>query len=244
MILFDREGEEKLLFGKKYECPICKEQVLGPTVKTGMAKLEGTDPDLRPRYQGIDSLKYDVVMCGNCGYAAVKRFFNQPLVAVQIHNVKEKIVANYNKTTELDIAYDYDEAIRRHKLALISAITKNAEVSEKAYTVLKMGWIYRGYADTLDPEQNEKRDALKKEEMTCLRNAFQGFQQAYTEEDFPICGMDQGTFFYLIAYLGYMCEEYQKSSYWLGRALTDRSTSDRVKNRAWDLKELLKDVLI
>ena len=34
------------------------------------------DSDLRPKYQAMDSLKYDAVVCPNCGYAALNRFFN------------------------------------------------------------------------------------------------------------------------------------------------------------------------
>ena len=55
--------EQDFLFDKSCTCPICDKDFKTRTVKVGKAKLAGSDLDLRPRYDQIDMLKYDVIMC-------------------------------------------------------------------------------------------------------------------------------------------------------------------------------------
>ena len=53
-------NEEDLLFDKSYTCPVCDHEFKSRMVRTGKVRLVGADSDLRPRYMGVDSLKYDV----------------------------------------------------------------------------------------------------------------------------------------------------------------------------------------
>lgn len=68
--------EEDFLFDKKMQCPVCDKEFKSKTVKTGKPRLLGSDSDLRPKYSGIDSIKYDAIVCPNCGYAALSRFLD------------------------------------------------------------------------------------------------------------------------------------------------------------------------
>lgn len=45
-------------------------------------------------YMGVDSLKYDAILCPKCGYAALNRYFNF-VMSSQAKNIKEKISANF-----------------------------------------------------------------------------------------------------------------------------------------------------
>lgn len=60
-------------------------------VRTGKVRLVGADSDLRPRYMGVDSLKYDAILCPKCGYAALNRYFNF-VMSSQAKNIKEKFL--------------------------------------------------------------------------------------------------------------------------------------------------------
>ena len=71
----------------------------------------------------IDSLKYFVPSCPNCGYSAMFRYFEH-LSSVQIKLIKEKICANFKPTGEEPAVYDYDTAINRYKLALFNTLVK------------------------------------------------------------------------------------------------------------------------
>ena len=87
-------SEEDLIFEKTYTCPVCDYEFRSRMVRTGKVRLIGADSDLRPRYQGVDSLKYDAVLCPQCGYAALNRYFNF-LMSAHAKNIKEKISSNF-----------------------------------------------------------------------------------------------------------------------------------------------------
>ena len=55
--------EETFLFDKSYECPVCYQGFKAKTVRSGKLRSLGTDRDLRPLYDQMEPLKYDVVIC-------------------------------------------------------------------------------------------------------------------------------------------------------------------------------------
>ena len=87
-------SEEDLLFDKSYTCPVCDNEFKSKMVRTGKAKLISADSDLRPKYQGIDPLKYDAILCPKCGYASLNRYFNF-VMSSQAKMIKEQISKNF-----------------------------------------------------------------------------------------------------------------------------------------------------
>ena len=122
--------EQDYIFDKTYNCPVCDHEFKVKTVKVGKAKLIGTDLDLRPKYEGIDTLKYDVVLCPHCGYAALTRYF-KILSQFQTKRIKEVISKSFKEQKEMSEVYTYEEALERYKLALANALVKQGKASEK-----------------------------------------------------------------------------------------------------------------
>lgn len=233
--------EEDLLFDKTFTCPVCDEEFHSKMIRTGKVKLLSADTDLRPKYQLVDSLKYDALVCPKCGYAALSRFFKFMMPA-QAKLIRENISKNFSGLSTTGNIYTYDDAIARHKLALVNAVVKKAKTSEKAYTCLKMAWLYRGKAETLPKETADYDKVMKelaKEEKELLTNAYEGFLSAFSKESFPMCGMDELTVTYLLADLARRVGRYEESSRWISKVLTSRQANERIKNRARDVKELL-----
>lgn len=233
--------EAELLFDKKCECPVCDEKFLSKTVRTGRIRMISQDTDLRQKYP-VDVLKYDAIVCPNCGYAALNRFFKY-MQPAQAKLIQENISKNFHGLEEKGDVYTYDEAIERHKLALVSAVVKKAADSEKAYICLKTAWLFRGKAESLPKDmENYKEEvrALKKQEIELLNNACEGFSSAYSKEDFPMCGMDELTLEYLMADLCRRTGRFDESGRYISRVLTNRSANERIKNKARDVKELLE----
>ena len=233
--------EEDLLFDKTFTCPVCDEEFHSKMIRTGKVKLLSADTDLRPKYQLVDSLKYDALVCPKCGYAALSRFFKFMMPA-QAKLIRENISKNFSGLSTTGNIYTYDDAIARHKLALVNAVVKKAKTSEKAYTCLKMAWLYRGKAETLPKETADYDKVIKelaKEEKELLTNAYEGFLSAFSKESFPMCGMDELTVTYLLADLARRVGRYEESSRWISKVLTSRQANERIKNRARDIKELL-----
>ena len=208
-------------------------------MKTGKAKLLGTDQDLRSKYEGIDAVKYDVQLCPHCGYAALSRYFTV-ITGAQAKLIKENISKNVHLTHYEDEIYSYEEALERYKLTLANAVVKRARASEKAYICLKSGWLVRGYQEYL--EETGEGDAktfaeLKQMEDQYLLNAFNGFVEARQTEGFPMCGMDEMTIDYLLAVLASRFKKYDVASKLVASILTSPSANARMKDKARDLKE-------
>lgn len=233
--------EEDLLFEKSYTCPVCDNEFKSKMVRTGKVRLAGADTDLRPKYMGVDALKYDAVLCPKCGYAALNRYFNF-IMARQAANIKEQISKTFSYEEKEDKVYSYDDAIMRHKLALLNTVVKNGKNSERAYTCLKLAWLYRGKREMLLQQEEYDKDEvmeLAAEEKELLTNAYEGFESAFSKEDFPMCGMDQYTLLYLLAELARRIGDNEAAARHVSKVLVGKNVQKRIKDKAVDLKEKL-----
>lgn len=233
--------ETDFLFDKTYECPVCDSKIKARTMKAGKAKLLRTDRDLRPVYENIEPLKYEVIICPECGYAAIGRYFTG-LTASQIKAIKETISKSYKKSDTHPDTYTYEEAIGRYKLCLANAIVKHAKASEKAYICLKAGWLLRSMAESLDKNEadySQKAASLKEQEREFLKNALEGFLSARQTENYPMCGMDETTVEFLIANLAIEFEQYDVASRLISGILVSATANNRMKDKARETKEVL-----
>lgn len=236
-------SEADIIFDKTYTCPVCNTEFKSKAVKTGRVKLQSLDTDLRPKYVQADPLKYDAILCPKCGYAALNRFFKY-VTNAQADLIRKNISVKYKPTAEPESVYTYDNAIARHKMALVNSIIKKAKTSERAYTCLKTAWVIRGKAENLPldtPNYKEEIAKLKKEEKEFLSNAYEGFSEAFMKESFPMCGMDENTMTILVAELARKKGNLDEASRWVSRVLVSRDASERIKERARDIKELIKE---
>ncbi len=234
-------AEQELLFEKSYTCPICDTEFKSRTVKIGKAKLLGTDLDLRPKYESVDMLKYDIILCPHCGYAALSRYFKF-LTAPQAKLIKENISSTFKPMKEQGTIFSYEEALARYKLTLANAIVKRAKASEKAYICLKTAWLLRGQGESLkkeDADYDKKKAEISQEEEEFLRNSLEGFLSARQTESFPMCGMDEVTVDYLISVIAMRFEQFDISSRLIAGILASHTASPRMKDKARDIKEML-----
>lgn len=238
--------EKDFIFDKSYDCPVCEGKFTAKIMKSNKAKLIGTDRDLRARYEGVDPIKYDVLLCTECGYAALSRYF-PTVTSGQAKLIREKISKNFHGSASKDETYSYEEALNRYKLVLANAVIKKAKSSEKAYICLKSAWLLRGYRESLREQgtADEKLLAeLTQQESEYLENAYKGFAEARQTEDFPMCGnMDEMTIDYLIAALAVHCKKYEVASKLVASILTASSATPRIKDKARLLKEQIVEEL-
>ena len=231
--------ETDFTFDKSYKCPVCDSDFKVKSIKTGKAKLLGVDDDLRPRYQGVDSLKYDSIVCSKCGYAALSRYFNY-ISGPQIKLIREKITPYFKGVDTNCEVYSYDEAITRHQLALVNSVTKKGKMSERAYICLKLAWLFRGKAESL-PEDEQNRDKTFKElkamEKQYITKAYEGLGSAMYKEPYPIAGMDEWTCAYLVADLAIQCEDFTKAMKLLSDIIVSKAASSKLKDRARNLRK-------
>lgn len=239
-----KEYERDSLFDKKYECPICDNQFKERTVRTGKTRLISTDTDLRHKYKAFDPIKYDIIACPKCGYAAMGIKSFQGLSSLQRKLLREQVQANFKGLPPMGELYTYDEAILRYKLALYSSIVKKSRASERAYMCLKIAWLYRSKSEELDQKEEkyeEKRVKCRAEEDSYIERAYKGFDTAAQSEMFPICGMDETTFNYLYADLSRRLGKIDMAKKMLGTVLVSRSATAALKDKARRLKEIIHE---
>lgn len=231
-------SESDFIFEKSFECPVCHKPFKESKVKTGRARLIKQEKDLRPIYNGIDTGKYEVCSCPNCGYTAIDKWF--PVIAApQAKLIKENISAQFRRFPRNTIV-TYEEAIERYRLTLANCIVKKSKDSEKAYTCLKMAWIVRGYKESLNsdmPGYDNKIEELESDEQELLHNALEGFVSARKTESFPIAGMDTVQLDYLLSVLSLREDRLDDAGRYIMSVLQSRTASTRIKNNALDIKE-------
>lgn len=231
--------EEDFIYDKQAECPVCSEKLTMKVVKSGKAKLLSTDVDLRPKYEGVDAIKYDVILCHNCGYAALPRYFNV-LSESQKKLIRENISKNVSVKRSTGTTYSYEEALERYRLALANAVVKRAKNSEKAYICIKSAWLLRGYLESGELDNNpEKKKQMETMEQEYIRNAYTGFKEARQTEGFPMCGMDESTIDYLLGAVAYEVRDFEVAARMVQTVMTSRTAPNRLKDKAYQLKEMI-----
>lgn len=233
--------ETDFLFDKTHTCPICDTEFKVKTVKNGKARLIGTDLDLRPKHEGIDMVKYDVVLCPKCGYAGLTRYFKS-ITGAQANLVRENITKGFKGIGEAGESISYEEGLDRYKMALANAYVKQGRASEKAYICLKSAWLVRGWGQSLDPavpENESRKKEFEELEKEYLKNALEGFTMARQKESFPMCGMDETTVDYLLAVLAMQFEKYDISAKMISGIIGTPGANPRMKDKARDLKEMI-----
>lgn len=218
---------EDCLYDKSVVCPVCDNKFKMRAVRKGKARFIGNDIDLRPNYEPISPEYYAVIICDNCGYAAISSKFSR-ISDKQAKLIIELITSKFIPK-KYPRVYDLNAAIERYKFALVNAAAKKAKAGEKAYICLKIGWLYR-----------EKKDTDN--ELKYLKSAVEGFNLAFTNENFPICGLDENTLLYIMSALYFKLGKFSECKILLGRLIVKRGLPDRLKKSAEDLRDLVKKI--
>lgn len=235
--------EETFLLDRTVRCVVCDKVFKSKALKSKSATRLESDLDLRPRFKQLDAIKYDVVACPHCGYSALSQSFDH-LTGGQIHLVKENICSKFQPSIDLSSLkfYDYELAIERYIAALECARVKKAKISEVAYTSLKLAWIYRGKAETLKEAAagaSAEIGQLKELEEKYYTEAYDGFLAAVSQENYPICGMDECTLDYLLAVMSFHFKKYDTASQCISKIQTSPFATKRMKDKVFDLKNMI-----
>lgn len=231
--------EEDCLFDKHFTCPVCDYPFSTRFVRAGKLKLSSKDTDMRPIYEVMDPLKYDIITCDKCGYSSLIKYFGK-LSTRQMRDIRDEVGNNFSGIDNSMSVYSYEDALVRYKLALVCAMVKKAKNSELGYICLKTSWIYRGMRESLSEDERDKADALYRDELECVENAYETFSKALSNEPLPIAGMDENTLKYLLAELARKLKKYDDAARMIGSVITSRSTGDRLKDQALTLKDQIK----
>ncbi|MCL2015318.1 MAG: DUF2225 domain-containing protein [Defluviitaleaceae bacterium] len=210
------------VFEKKFTCPVCQCITNGTVVREKKTKIEIVEFDLHIKCTPIDPIYYDIVVCLQCGYSAVKSTFDHFLPEKQAERIIKNISPNF-KNVDYPTELTLEMALERYKLALLSSMVKQAKEGEKAYLCMKLTWLYRIKTDN---ENMKKFAAL----------AIAGFQNALAKESLPIMGLSDNTIFYVMSAFHKLLEDYDSALRLLSNVVVSKTATDRLKDKARDLK--------
>lgn len=240
--------EHEYVFAKSHTCPVCFKDFKAPAIRQSKLRPAGMDKDLRPKFKNFDPMKYDVILCPHCGYAALGRFFHN-ITPPQAKLVREGISRNFKPLPEREV-FNYDEAFVRYQLALGNAMVKRGKNSEKAYLCLKMAWMLRSKKEAIEAgmEEVDRKDylqimeELEQDETELLSNAIDGFMTARQSESFPMCGMDEVTLDYIICMNAMKLKNYDLTNQMLNVLLVRSGLNPHLKDNLIEVKEELRNL--
>lgn len=213
------------LFDKQVICPVCDSHFKTKTVKSKSPRVVSKDSDFFVRYSVANPYFYDVWICNSCGYAAMKSDFEK----LKPHK-KDLVLSNVTpkwKPREYSDILDEKLAIERYKLALLNAVLINLPDSTKAMISLKIAWMNRLL-------ENSDQERL------FLKQALEGFNDAYMKEIFPIYGLQRDSLMYLLGELNRRLGNDQDALVWYSKTIVSTNSSHRVKEMARIGKDLIK----
>ena len=234
--------EEDFLFEKTMTCPVCQKSFKTKQVRVGKPRFIGTDSDLRPRFENVDTVKYDAVTCLHCGYSALMRNFNS-ITTRQIKEVKDNICKTFKGMENEAGSYSYEFAIQRYKLALYTGVVSHAKLSDRAFICLKLAWLYRGQIETLSkdtPNYDKVARDFAINELIFTKKAYEGFMMAITKEMPPFCGMDDITVNYMLSDLGRRCQDYENAERFGYSVISSKTATAKLKEKARVEIDLIK----
>lgn len=216
---------KKNLFLKQINCPVCSYSFKANAVKVTSYRMLSKDSDFFIRYSPPNPYFYDVWICNNCGYSAMKSDF------FKIKKHQKELI--FQKVTPYWKARNYPDiitatlAVERYKIALANSIMIEANYSTKAMISLKIAWMYR----LLDDLNNEN---------IFLKKALNGFNQAYINESFPMYGLQRDSTTYILGELNRRIGNNSEALRWYSKTLSTIGASYKVKDLARNGRDLIK----
>ncbi|MDE6887975.1 MAG: DUF2225 domain-containing protein [Eubacterium sp.] len=240
-VLYDVEEEKKYTFVKKVTCTNCGAEFEDVRIMGSKLRRKEPDQDLRPRFHFLDSLKYGVTSCPYCGFSAMIKNFDK-LTSLHQKRLREKVTSQFMQREPFKgKTLDYATAISQYELAFVCAMVMELPTSEQAYLCLQLSWLIRGRLEEADAEPGllsaDVYKQLKEKEERYYRQAYDGLTKAAMEENFPICGMDQATFDYLLAVMSFHFGDYDLAIRYCGNIVQMKGILVKLKDKALMLKD-------
>ncbi|QSZ28334.1 DUF2225 domain-containing protein [Aceticella autotrophica] len=214
----------KYLYDKKIICPVCKGEFIMTKVKTSQLKVIERKSDFYTKYEGIEPFFYDVIVCSNCGYAALESEFDK-ITDISRNEILSKVTANWVKR-EFSGERTPQKALEAYLLSLYCSQLKKDKDIVFAKTCLRIAWIYRMLLD----KDNENK---------YLKFSLDFYIKAYNGIDV----YDEIQLTYMIGELNKMLDNKEEAKKWFSKVIShpDRHKNNLIVNLSRDEWQSLKE---
>ena len=220
------QDAKAFLYPKTFNCTVCEKDFVQQMVRKSKLRAVHVDMDFRSAYNGIDPNRYEVMLCSNCGFATLPTYFDK-LMQRQKDAILQKIKPDY-KHVEHEVPYSLDAAVERYEQAIRCAEAIDAKVSVKAFTCLRLAWVYRDVG---------RRD----DELKFIKIVYEGLKEAYSTEKFPLGNMDESTAKYVIADMARRLGLMGEAMRWVADVIVAKGVSSGLKEKAVLLKDMVRE---
>ena len=153
---------------KSYVCPVCNSQFESVRIFTDAIKIKSRESDLKPVYDGVNVLMFQLVSCPKCLYTSFEDDFGE----LQSSHV-EAIKRMHEKLKGFEIELSENKSVRdaavQYNIAAVMYVARE-KFFRAAESFLKLAWLYR---DAGAPDEEKK----------ALERAKEMFLKSYMEED-------------------------------------------------------------
>ncbi|WP_448535422.1 DUF2225 domain-containing protein [Pseudothermotoga sp.] len=153
---------------KSYVCPVCESQFEAVRIFSDAIKIKNRESDLKPIYDGVNALMFQLVSCPKCLYTSFEDDFGE----LQSSHV-EAIKNLHEKLKEFEIELSENKSVRdaavQYNIAAVMYVARE-KFFRAAESFLKLAWLYR---DTNAADEEKK----------ALERAKEMFLKSYKEED-------------------------------------------------------------
>jgi len=167
---FGHSEDESLrtFWRKRYVCPVCKSQFEAVRIFSDAIRIKNRESDLKPIYDGVNALMFQLVSCPKCLYTSFEDDFEN-LTSSQA----ETIARMHEKLEQIEIDLSESKKVRdaavQYNIAAVMYVARE-KLFRAAESLLKLAWLYR---DAGAPDEEKK----------ALERAKELFLKSYTEED-------------------------------------------------------------
>jgi len=163
---------------KEFTCPFCGHRFKKKMVFFDAVKIKSRDIDLKPIFEDVNPMLYEVVTCPNCYFSAFDRDFETIKIKGEETEKKlKKLLEEARKKIKIKDEETPTEAIKRYALSGIvySVLNQRKKV---AISYLKIAWLFREMGKPEDEKRYLER-ALRE-----FENHFK--YDSYEESDEPM----------------------------------------------------------
>ena len=194
------------LYDKEIKCPVCNIKFETKKVRGSKLRLIKRDEDFLPYYEGENPIKYNVLVCPNCGYAATESKYDS-LTKMEKEIVLTEISSKWNKRSYGGLR-TLDDGIEAYKLALYIGQLLDYNKLDLGLLCLNLGWSYRMKED-------------KEEEIRFLELAKELLENSFYNEYLNDTNMDELRLSYLIGELNRRLGNIKEALKWFNTTISN-----------------------
>lgn len=214
------------LYDKKVLCPVCQREFTITKVRTSQLKVEERSRDFYTKYKdNIEPFFYEVIVCNNCGYAALESEFDK-ISSEKRDKILSMVTTKWTKR-KFSGERTPQKALEAYLLSLYCSQIKGDKDIILAKTCIRIAWIYR----LLKDKNNENK---------YLKYALESYSKAYSGVD---SFGEEILLIYMIGELNRMLGNKEEALKWFNKAVNhpDRARYSMIVNMAREGWQSLKE---